>query len=110
VIVSWSAVLVLAATLAVTSAVAYLVGRRALGLPRGVLGVAVSRSLECIGLTVVFAILNTAAGILIVLASRGLTGRFVALYVVSDVVLLPLSLVQGLVFRWWLACSADDSR
>ena len=37
----------------------------------------------------------------LVLVLRGTNIGFVSLYTISDLVLVPLSLVQGLVFWWW---------
>jgi hypothetical protein len=85
---------------AVTSAAAYLLGRRR-GLSPRALAAAVAGALECLGLTVLFYGSNLGLGILGILATRKLTGAFVSLYAVGDMMLLVLSLLQALVFAWW---------
>ncbi len=67
------------------------------GLPR-----ALGKTLEVVGLTILFAGINLFAGGSIVLLVRGLTGRFASLYVMNDVVLLVFSTLQALVSQaWW---------
>jgi hypothetical protein len=58
-------------------------------------------TLECLGMTVIFVLLNVVLGAVCVLAIRGLTTSFVSLYMFSDLALVLLSLLQGLAFRWW---------
>lgn len=91
-------ILVLAAA---TSVTAYLVGRRRLGLPPGGLRSASTRLLECLGLAVLFLLGNYALGVAAILAARAVTRGFVSLYLVDDVILVVLSLLQALVFAWW---------
>jgi hypothetical protein len=86
---------------AATSVAAYLVGRWRLGLPPGGLRSASARLLECLGLLVLFLLGNQALGIAAILAARAVTGGFVSLYLVDDVSLVVLSLLQALVFAWW---------
>ncbi len=95
--------LLFATIITVTSAVSYIAGRYVLGLPRDGLRRAVGLALESVGIIVVFIIANTATGFLLVLAFRRVTGQFLTLYAVTDIVLIPLSLIQGLVFWWWRA-------
>jgi hypothetical protein len=97
--------LVVLALVALTSAVAGWLGVRRLGLPGRALGTAAGRLLECVGLAVLFFAANAAAGVLAILAARGLTGRFVSLYLVGDPVLLGLSWLQAVLFAWWRAAS-----
>ena len=87
--------------LAVTSLASYWLGRRALGLDRASLASALARALECLGASVIFLVANVLLGTLAALAVRTLTSHFVGLYVFSDAILLPLSLVQGLAFWSW---------
>ncbi len=89
----------------VTSVAAYLIGARGLRLPRRGLGPAAGRTLECVGLTLLFFGANLAVGVAAVLAARAVTRGFVSLYLADDVVLLPLSLLQALLFAWWRAAS-----
>jgi hypothetical protein len=85
----------------VTSAAAWLVGTRALGLPRGGFLAAGARVLEVIGLLMMFLALNLGLGATAILAWRGITGRFVSLYILNDATLGVFALVQALVFHWW---------
>lgn len=89
----------------VTSVAAYLIGARGLRLPRRGLAPAAGRTLECVGLTLLFFGANLAVGVAVVLAARAVTRGFVSLYLADDVVLLPLSLLQALLFAWWRAAS-----
>jgi hypothetical protein len=89
--------------LALTSAALYLAGVRGLGLPRAAIGAALGRALEGIGLTVVLAALNVAAGVLLVLVLRRVTGRFVSLYLNTDLAILALAAAQAAALQWWMA-------
>jgi hypothetical protein len=84
-----------------TTVAACLVGIKKLGLPVNGIGRALRRMLEGIGIVLIFLGANVAAGVIMVLITRALTGNFVSLYLVTDVTLLPLSLFQGLAFQWW---------
>jgi hypothetical protein len=92
---------VLFVALAASSLGALLLGTRALGLPRATLGRAVARMLEALGLGVGFFAVNVIAGTGFVIATRMLTGWFVSVYVMDDLVLPLLSLCQALVFQAW---------
>ena len=84
-----------------TSLLVLLLGR-ASGREVRTLAAAVGRALECVGLTIVLFAFNVGAGLLFVLAVRGLTGRFVSVYANTDATLLVCSLVQALVLQaWW---------
>jgi len=76
-------------------------GRSAAGLRR-----AAGRTLDGIGLGLVFYAANLAIGWMVVIALRVSTGGFVTLYVLSDTTILMLSVLQGLVVRWW----CEDTR
>jgi len=86
-----------------TSLGAYLAATRFAGLRRGDLRGAVMETLECLGLVVIFFLANFAVGTALILALRGLTGRFISVYVVNDATLAVLSLLQALVFHRWRA-------
>ena len=86
----------------VTSSVLYLAATRGLGARRVALRPALARMLECVGLAMVLAVLNLAAGFLLVLALRRLSGSFVSLYLNDDAALLVLSLQQAIVLQWWM--------
>ncbi len=87
--------------LAVTSLAGYWLGRRALGFGHVSLAAVLGSALECLGASVIFLVANVLLGTLAALAVRTLTSHFVGLYVFSDAILLPLSLVQGLAFWSW---------
>jgi hypothetical protein len=85
-----------------TSAGACLIGMRRLGLRPADLGRAAGRTLEWVGLAVAFLIANVAIGAGVILATRGLTGQFVSVYLVRDDTLVLVSGLQGLLFwTWW---------
>lgn len=84
-----------------TSAGAYLVGARGLGLPRSGLRPAVRRMLEGVGITLAFFVVNLVTGVFAILAVRLLTRDVVSLYLADNVTLLVLSLFQGLTFQSW---------
>ena len=86
---------------AVTSAAAYLLGRRLFRLPRAGVALGVRRMLECLGISAVFLWLDVSIGSVIVIAVRTLTPHFVSVYVMADEILVPLALFQGLTFWWW---------
>ena len=85
-----------------TSLALYLAATRGLGARRDALRPALVRMMECVGLAIVLAAFNVAAGFLLVLALRRLTGSFVSLYLNTDGTLLALSLLQAIVLQWWL--------
>jgi hypothetical protein len=85
-----------------TSAGLSLVATRGLGLRRHALRAALARMLEYVGLAILLAVLNLAAGFLLVLALRRLTGSFVSLYLNTDGTLIALSLLQAAVLQWWM--------
>ena len=86
---------------AVTSLAAYWIGRRRLNLSPESLGTAIGRMLESIGLTIVFFVTNIGVAMITIVAIRTLTPQFVSLYLADNIVLLVLSLLQGLTFQWW---------
>jgi hypothetical protein len=61
--------------------------------------------LDSLGLAVLFLLGNLAVGTAAILCLRALTGDFVSIYVVGDITLPILSLVQALIFRHWRARS-----
>jgi hypothetical protein len=87
--------------LAVTSIAAYWLGRRALGLKRVSLPSVLGRALEYLGASVIFLGANVLLGTFAALSVRTLTSHFVGLYLFSDAIVLPFSLVQGLAFCSW---------
>ena len=91
----------IAAIVVLTSIGAYLVGTRALGLTVARLRHAGGRTADCVGLGVVFLVLNLAIGGLAILALRLVTGQFVSLYAVNDAAIVILSMLQGMLVQWW---------
>lgn len=84
-----------------TSLGAYIVGTRILAISRDRLAAALVDMLECLGLTVIFLLVNLAAGMALVLGLRTLTGQFISIYWLNDTSLLVLSLIQALAFSHW---------
>ena len=89
-----------------TSVGGCLAGRKALGLSWAALRMAVGKMLRCVGIMLAFFAANLAAGLTVILAVRSLTPGFLSVYLVDDVVLLVLSLLQGVTFQWWLDSKA----
>jgi len=88
---------------ALTSVGAYLVGVRRHGLPAGALRPAGARVLEGLAWGAVFFAVNLAVGVLGIGVFRAVSGRFVTVYALNDVILVVLSVLQGLWFQAWRA-------
>ena len=88
-----------------TSVGAYLLGKRR-GQSWSEFHHAVARMLETIGMSLIFFLVNLALGVSIILVVRTFTPWFVSLYLADSLVLLLLSLLQGLTFHWWRASSS----
>ena len=85
-----------------TSGGAWLVCTRWLGLPRAGLLTAGARMLEAIGLLHGIPRVSTCGlGGIAILAWRGLSGRFVSLYILNDATIGVFSLVQAVIVHWW---------
>jgi hypothetical protein len=95
----------LGAALVLTSLGAVLVCVYLLGLPPAGLRRAAAHVVDCIGLGLVFLVVNLVIGGLMVLALRIVTDGFVSLYVLNDDTILVLSLLQGLIVQWWRAAA-----
>lgn len=88
--------------IAITTALAYLITRRFAAVNGQSFRRALETVLECIGTCILFIGLNVALGVMLVFLIRGFTPWFIAPYVVSDLMLVVLSVVQGFVFQtWW---------
>jgi hypothetical protein len=86
---------------AVTSAAMVAFGVLRLGLRMDMLRKVLREVSECIGAFVVFFAINTILGIIAVFTFRGYVG-FLSLYVVTDLMLVLLSAIQGFIFQlWW---------
>ena len=92
-----------------TSAAAYLLGVRPLGLAPARLGAALGRMLEMVGAVLIFLVVDLLVALVLVVALRGVTGTFVSVYVIDDTVWLGLALLQGLAFQWWREVSARQA-
>lgn len=87
------------AVVGITSLAAYAIGVRARS-HQG-LRVAAVRTLELIGTSMVFFVVNVALGTAGILAVRALSSGFVSAHLMNDLSLLGLSLLQGLLFGCW---------
>ena len=85
----------------VTSFAALWIGTQWLRLRPGDLTAAVGKTLECLGLMLVFFAANAVVGLAAIIGGRSLTGVFVSTYVMSDAAILGISFLQGLVFYCW---------
>ena len=97
--------LALGLIIVLTSAGAFAIALRGIGLPGAALPSAIRQALECLGLAVLFLLGNLAVGLVLVLGLRAVTGRFVSVYILNDVTLPIVSLVQALVLHCWRARS-----
>jgi hypothetical protein len=97
---------VLLILVALTSLGAYGLGVRVLRLSPGTLPCAMRRLLLGVGLALLFLAANAVLGMTAILATRA-TGRFITPYLINDVTLVILSLLQGLVFAHWLEASRE---
>jgi hypothetical protein len=86
---------------ALTSAGACAVGVRWLSLRPDQLRPAVLALCQVAGVAVAFLALNVALGLAIVLLARGVVGVFVSVYVLDDVYLPLLSVIQAVIFESW---------
>ena len=98
------------ALVGLTSVGGYLIGLMWFRLSGKALRPALGKMLECVGATLLFAVLNVALATALILGMRSLTGRFVTVYVVNDATWLALSLLQGLTFQWWRELAGSPQR
>lgn len=84
-----------------TSALAIAAGVILWGLPVRDLPAAVARTLEIIGLALVFCVLNLLVGGAVLLLGRVVSRGFLSLYLANDVTLVICSFLQALVFQRW---------
>ena len=90
-----------------TSALAFTLGVIWFGLPGSSLRNAGLKALETVGAAAMFFGANLAAGMIVIATMHALTGWFVSHYILGDVSLLGLSLLQGMVFAWWYSGARD---
>ena len=86
---------------ALTAAGGYLYGKEVLGLSNRELATAWKTTLECVWFSLGFFALNLLVAFAGILASRVAFGRFVSIYNLSDITLLILSILQGIMFQLW---------
>jgi hypothetical protein len=98
----------LLALAALTSAAAYMVGRRWSGW-RTPLGPALARVLEWAGFWAICYAVNLAMGFVAILVIRKVTGTTVSLYVNTDSTLATLSALQATAWQWWRAEGKTDT-
>jgi hypothetical protein len=91
---------------ALTSVAACVVGVRSLGLRPVRLGAAVLGLCQLAGVALVFLVLNAAVGLTVVLVARGILGVFLSVYLLDDVYLPLLSLIQAVIFESWRSLRA----
>jgi hypothetical protein len=91
--------LLIAIVVGLTSLAAYLVGVRRVGLSTAGLGTAVVTMMECVGTTVIFALVNFGVAAAVIFGVRALTAGFISVYVLGDMAWWILSVLQGLI--WW---------
>jgi hypothetical protein len=94
---------VILALVLLSSAGACLLGMLRRRLRLGQLPGALAFTLEALGLGAIFVVVNVGVGVVAGVASRALGLGFFPLYVFGDWTLPALSLLQGLLFRRWLA-------
>src|SRR5438874_1919245 len=97
--------LVILAIVAVTSLVAAVIARRGFEWSGLALVAGFARMLEYVGAGLVFFAVNLLVAVLALLATRTLTRAHVSLYLVNDIALLALSLLQGFAFQCWREAS-----
>lgn len=92
--------LLLATVVGLTSLGAYLIGVRRVGMSTAELGIAIVTMLECVGITLIFALINFGVAASVIFGVRAFTTGFMSVYVLGDVTWWFLSVLQGLV--WWM--------
>ena len=89
------------ALVALTTAAAYWVGSRCLGLAACQLPEAAGQALETLGAALVFFAVNFGLCVLVAFVVRSYTDGFVSLHQLSEWIVLALSLLQALMFQAW---------
>jgi uncharacterized membrane protein len=100
----------LSVVVGLTSGLAYCIARLSLGLSFETLCVALRKMLECLGLILIFFVLNLATGVTAIHVARQISRGFVPHYLAGDVTLLVLSLLQALTAQWVAEFSLNSSR
>ncbi|HSF30466.1 MAG TPA: hypothetical protein VLK82_08355 [Candidatus Tectomicrobia bacterium] len=84
-----------------TSVGGYTIGVKGLRLLRSELWGALGKTCDCVGLTLIFFLLNIAVAMFAILAVRALSGRFISIYMASDITVLIMSSLQAITFHAW---------
>lgn len=95
------AALILLLIVALTSLGGVLLATRRISLRRAALRGALAEALDYVGLAVLFLVSNLVVGTLLIIAYRALSGRFVSVYLLNDITVAFLSLLQALVLHCW---------
>jgi hypothetical protein len=90
-----------------TSAVAAMLGVAGTRLNWASLGTAGLLALEMLGTGALFFATNLVIGLIVIAMARVLMGWFVSPYILGDVSLLALSMLEGIVFASWYAVSKN---
>jgi hypothetical protein len=93
--------LLLVGVVGLTSLAAYGLAVKGLGLSTVGLRSAVGRMLECVGITLIFAIVNFGVAAAVIFGVRTLSSGFISLYWLDDVAWWALSVLQGLTWSLW---------
>jgi hypothetical protein len=93
--------LLLVGVVAFTSLAAYGLAVKGLGLSTVGLRSAVGRMLECVGIALIFAIVNFGVAAAVIFGVRALSSGFISLYWLDDVAWWALSVLQGLTWSLW---------
>src|SRR3989442_14689906 len=86
----------IAGVVALTSASAYVIASRWLGLPSAGLWMAIRRLLECLGTAAIFTVVNLSAAAAVILIARVLAGQLLSPCLLDHEVLLGVSTLQSL--------------
>jgi len=97
------------AIVVISSAGCFLAGSRTGRWTRHALWPSVCRMLESVGMGALCFLLNMCLGMGLILAVRSVTPWFVPIYLMSDVLILALSFLQGLMLCMWWHGGPEDS-
>ena len=94
-------ILLILSTLAVTSAGAAVVGNKFLHLTHRSIPSALGGLFECLGISVLFMVLNVAVVTGIAIGVRTLTPAFLSAYSAGDIAFVAFSVCQAILFQAW---------
>jgi len=93
-----------------TSVGACIIATKWMLLPVSTLRLAVEKTFESVGLTVVFLVTNVMLAVAVILSLRVFAGIFLSVYITGDIVWVFLSLLQALAFQWWRSLARQNAR